>query len=509
MRKNIYIVTIIMMVWCLMLTGCGNKEIGQGQWDGTLKIALHQDPPNLDPCFSTAAVDRQVFQGIFDTLVTLDEKGNIKPMLADSWDISPDGLVYIFHLHKGIVFHDDTPFNADAVVFNIKENLKKSSSRKSELSFVSDVETIDANTVKIILKKPFSPFLSVLTDRAGMMRSPAAVKKYGKDFMNHPIGTGPFIFESRLKGDSITLTQNPHYWNHTHSPKAKKIVYKIIDDPNVALVNLKSGQVDFSDYLPFNQINDYKNDPIITASDEPALGFNGFFLNTKSEAFSDIRVRKAIDLLIDREAIVNVALSGVGTPGRTAFPEMNFAHDVLDTPQKPNVEKAKELLKAAGKNDGFSFTLCTDTNPINQTMAQMLQKMMYDGGIDMKIQKVDFGTLLAKGKRGHYEAIVIQWSGRIDPDQNIYSWLYSGASNNYAAYSNPHVDAALEAARASQDILQRKQLYHQMDTYLDQDVPYIFLYHAHNLYGMRRNVKGYIPNPDGMIKPVTIYKEGN
>jgi peptide/nickel transport system substrate-binding protein len=505
-RKTQFII-FFMVLLCLLASGCGSQKTSQNDWDGTITISLRADPPRLDPCYSAAVVDRFVFQGLFDKLVDLDSTGKIVPMLAERWDISPDGLVYTLHLRHDVKFHDGTDFNADAVVFNINEGRKKESNRKSELTFVSDVKALNDDTVQITLKKPFSPFLSVLTDRAGMIRSPEAVKKYGADFARHPVGTGPFVFVDRLKGDSITLEKNPNYWGKGDmAPKAQRIIYKIIEDPNIALVNLKSGQIDFADYLPFNQIESYKTDPVFTVSDEPTLGFSGFYLNIKKDTFADTRVRKAIELLIDRDAIVKVALSGVATPGRTAYAPMSFAWTDFDKPHKPDIARARQLLKEAGKDQGLSFSICTDTNPINGTLVQMLQKMMRDGGIDMQIEKYDFGTLLAKGKKGNFDALMISWSGRIDPDQNIYTWLYSDSSNNYCKYNNPEFDQILDEARVSLDMDKRKSLYSQASEILNRDIPYVFLYHAHNLYGMRRDVKGYVPSPDGMVKPVSMYK---
>ncbi|MGZ4123781.1 MAG: ABC transporter substrate-binding protein, partial [Tumebacillaceae bacterium] len=200
----------------VLAVGCGGGNQAAGgngvKKGGNINIALDADPPKLDPAFSSALVDRMVFQSLFDKLVDLDSNGKIIPMLAESWDISQDQKSYTFHLHQGVKFQDGTDFNADAVKFNLERDLDKASTRRNELKAIDKITVVDANTIKIDLKQPYAPFLSVLTDRSGMMVSPTAAKKDGANFMAHPVGTGPFMFKDRVKGASITLVKNPNYW---------------------------------------------------------------------------------------------------------------------------------------------------------------------------------------------------------------------------------------------------------------------------------------------------------
>lgn len=490
-----------------LFSGCGSS--GKSSSTGgknTITISLHQDPPKLDPMLSSAFVDRIVFQSLYDKLVDLDSKGNIVPMLAEKWEISPDGLVYTFHLKKGVKFHDGTEFNADAVKFNLERDKQKSSNRKGELSAVKEIKVVDPLTVQLILSKPYAPLLSQLTDRAGMMVSPTAAKKLGDKFQTAPVGTGPYKFESRSKGNQLVLVKNKDYWK-ADTPKSDKIVFKIMTDANVALVNLKSGQVDMTNRFPLNEAGKYANDSKISVINQPGPGFKGLMLNMKDPAFQDKRVRQALEKAIDREAIVKVALFGVGTPGRTALSPTSWAYDAaLDKPQPADVEEAKKLLAAAGKADGLSFTIQTDSDPISQQVCQLLQKQFKAINVDMKIQKQDFGTLLDRTDKGDYQMAYMGWSGRTDPDGNFYSWVYSKGTDNFMGYADPTMDQLLEEGRTVTDQGTRKGIYQKIMVQLLDDVPYIYLYHENNVFGLSKAVQGFTPVPDGMIRTADMKK---
>ncbi len=265
----------LMLSTSVLFAGCGgggDSKAPKSTDKNTINISLHQDPPKLDPRISSAFVERHVFQSLFDKLVDLDSKGNIAPMLAEKWEIAPDGMKYTFHLRKGVKFHDGTEFNAEAVKFNLDDYKIKGSNRAGELRNVKAINVIDAYTVELVMAKPYAPLLSVLADRAGIMRSPAAVQKLGDKFMATPIGSGPYKFKDRVKGNKIGLEKNPDYWK-AGSPKTDTLVYKIIDDANVALVNLKSGQLDMTNRFPLNEVANLKDDKALSVVNDPGPGF--------------------------------------------------------------------------------------------------------------------------------------------------------------------------------------------------------------------------------------------
>jgi peptide/nickel transport system substrate-binding protein len=248
---------VSLMAALLVVVGCGG---GGGAPEsstppGTLYVALDAEPPELDPNLSSAYVDRQVMASLYDKLVDLDQDGEIVPMLAKSYDVSDDGTVYTFKLREGITFHDGTEFNADAVKFNLDRYQEEDSVRSTEVEPIESVEVVDPMTVRVTLSEPFAPFLAVLTDRAGIMASPKAIKESGGRISKNPVGTGPFEFVERVRGDHITVKKNPDYWREG-LPKLDKIIYRGIEDENVQYQNLQSGELDLIDSIPLVEVKD-------------------------------------------------------------------------------------------------------------------------------------------------------------------------------------------------------------------------------------------------------------
>jgi peptide/nickel transport system substrate-binding protein len=499
-----------MLLVALALSACGGAPAapagGSAQSNATITISLNADPPSLDPAFSSAFVDRQVHNSIFDKLVDLDANGKVVPMLATEWKVSDDGLSYTFTLREGVKFHDGTDFNADAVKANLERYMTdQKSTRRNELGAVQSVEAVDAKTVKITLKRAFAPFLSVLSDRSGMMVSPKAIKDQNGDIRNQPVGTGPFKYDSRVKGDTITLVRNDQYWQ-SGVPKAAKIVYKILTDPNTALVNLKSGQVDFSDSVPPQEVANLKSDSNFVVVNEVGFGYQGIWFNTKQAPLDNKNVRQAIDMLIDRDQIVKVLFSGTATPGKSPFAKSNLAFGDSDAYTKPDVEKAKQLL-AQGGLPNPSFTLKVGTSALQAQFAQLVQNFLKPAGIDMQIEKVEFGTLLDQMDKGNFQAAALGWSGRPDPDQNIYDFFVTKGAQNDSGFSNPKVDELLQAARTENDPAKRKADYDQAMQILHDEVPFAFLYHQNNVFGMSSKISGYTYVPDGIIRTVAMDKK--
>ncbi len=245
----------LLVAGVLMAGGLVQASAQGGRPGGTLRAGLDADPPTLDPHRSGSAVDRQVFQNLFDKLVDMDDSLAIVPMLATSWAISADGRTVTLRLRQGVTFHDGTPFNAEAVKANFDrmQDPHFPSARRSEIRPVENVVAADPSTVQLVLERPYSPLLYVLTDRAGMMVSPAAAQKAGLDFALHPVGTGPFAFAARVPQDHITLERNPQYWRKGE-PLLDRIVYRPMTDDNARVANVKSGDVDIINLVPLPQV---------------------------------------------------------------------------------------------------------------------------------------------------------------------------------------------------------------------------------------------------------------
>ena len=272
-------------------------------------------------------------------------------------------------------------------------------------------------------------------------------------------------------------------------------------------MNLKSGQVDITNKFPTKEIAGAQNDPKFSVVNQAGQGYQGLHLNVKKAPFDSKELREAVDLLIDRDAIVKVVLNGTGTPAHSPFAPTHFAFGESDKAAKPDVAKAKELLAKAGKANGFSFTLKIGTSPTNQQLGQMLQQMLKPAGIEVNLEKVEFGALLEQTKTGNYEAAQLGWSGRPDPDLNIYDFNVTGAPQNYSAYSNPAIDKVLAEARGENDQNKRKALYDEAMKILNDEVPYIYFYHDNNVFGLSKGVQGFKYVPDGLIRTVGLSKK--
>lgn len=475
----------------------GSQGTTSGSQD--LTIGLQADPVTLDPALSSALVDRQIMANVYDTLFALTPAGKIVPNLVQSYKISQDGKTYTLTLHKGIKFQDGSDFNAAAVKFNFERDMASSSARSSDLNMVQSVDTPDTNTVVLHLKYPYSPLLGVLTDRAGMMVSPTAVKNEGKNYPNHPVGTGPFAFSNRVKGDHITLVANKSYWKG--APKIQKVTFKSFPDPNVEISNLESGSIQLSDQIPAQQLASLKQNANFVVSNKAGLGYQGVYLNTSQAPFNNQYLREAIDNAINRQTLVKVAFKGEASPGWAPFSPASPVYDAkVDSPPAPDPAKVKQFLKEGGKPNGFSFTYQTANSPVTTEVAQIVQSMLKKYNIKMKIQQLEFGTLLTNNTKHNFEASALGWSGRIDPDNNAYQFWHTGGADNGSNFSDPVVDKLLTQARQISSMSQRKTLYDKFMNEMHKQDPYIFLYFQNNTFAYTKNLQGFKSYPDGVFR---------
>lgn len=500
------------LLGALVAVGCGGSGGSSGVQSSappdTLNFGIQAEITTMDPYESTAYVDRQVMASIYDKLVDIDGKGEIEPMLAKDWEVSDDELTYTFDLRDDVEFHDGTKFDAEAAKFNLDRYLEEESARVAELASVKSVEAVDSNTLRINLSEPFSPLLSVLADRAGMMPSPQAVQQSGDDFANNPVGTGPFEFDEQVRGDELTVKAFDGYWREGQ-PKLKEVSYQGIEDANVQYNNLQSGQLDVIELVPENELESLKERGGFDIYNRPELGYQGIWLNTTQPPFDDANLRRAVYTLIDREAIVEAALSGVGgEAGNSPFPPVSFAYGESDEFKRGNAEEARQLLKEAGQGDGFSFTMTVGTSPQQQQIGQIVQDSLEPAGIKVDLERLEFGTLLEGAERKDFEALQLGWSGRLDPDQNIYEFLTTGDPSNYSGYSNKEFDKLLAEARREGNEDERKRLYDDAMKILHDEAPYIYLYHENSTWGMNQAVEGYEFNPDGIVRVAEISKSG-
>ena len=472
----------------------------------TLRIGLAEDPDVLDPTLARTFVGRIVFSSLCDKLFDLDEKLNIVPQLATSYQWSPDYKALTIKVRPGVTFHDGEKLDAEAVKFNLERHKNMAgSNRRGELSPVSSIDVVDPMTVRLNLSAPFAPLLAILTDRAGMMVSPKAAKAEGEKFGANPVCSGPFKFVERVAQDRIVFERYANYWNKG-AIHFDKVVFQPIIDSTVRLANLKSGQLDLIERMAPSDIAGMKSDSRFKVAKIVEIGYQGITINLgksdmaqKNPLGRDARVREAFELSLDRDAIVQVSMDGEALPGNQWVAPTNSWYAKNAPIPKRDVEKAKALLREAGVPNP-SFTLMTPTTSDAQRTAQVVQAMAKDAGFDVKIQSTEFSTSLDLADKGQFEAYVLAWSGRADPDGNLQSHLGCKAPLNYAGYCDAETNDLINKSRATIDRAERQKIFDQIAAHVARDRPIVYLYHRHWIYAYTNKLAGLKPVPDGLIR---------
>jgi peptide/nickel transport system substrate-binding protein len=480
-----------------------------GHAQTTLRIGLAEDPDILDPTLARTLVGRIVFASFCDKLFDIDEKLNIVPQLALSQETSADGKEVTIKLRPNVKFHDGEPLDAEAAKFSLERHLTfPASFRKPELAALDHVDVVDPLTIKLVLKSPFSPLIPQLTDRAGMMVSPKAAKAEGDKFGLHPVCAGPYKFVERVQQDRIVFEKFADYWNKDNV-HIDRIVYLPIVDATVRLANLKSGGLDLIERLLATDMKAVQSDPKLKLSSAIELGYQGVTLNigkdkAKGPLSQSAKVRQALDLSIDREAINQVVFNGEFKPGNQwVNPDHPYYQQAFPVPQR-DVAKAKALLKEAGVTGPVSVDFMVPKGAETEAVAQVIQSMASETGFDMKIRVTEFATSLKQAEAGEYQAYMLAWSGRIDPDGNSYIFLRSNAPQNYSAWSNAEADKALDDARLVTDLAQRKAIYEKLTKIELDEEAILYIFHRRILIAHTTKLEGYKQMPDGLVRVIGL-----
>jgi peptide/nickel transport system substrate-binding protein len=472
----------------------------------TLRVGLAEDPDVLDPTLARSFVGRIVFSALCDKLFDIDEKLNILPQLASSYEWSADSKALTLKIRQGVTFHDGEKLDAAAVKFNLERHKNLAgSNRRGELAPVTSIDVIDSSTVRLNLNAPFTPLLAQLSDRAGMMVSPKAATAAGDKFGSHPVCSGPFKFAERVAQDRIVLEKFPNYWNK-EAIHFDKVIYTPIPDATVRLANLKSGQLDFIERMASNDVEGVMKDKKYKVSRITEIGYQGITINVgksdqakKNPLGRDARVREAFELSLDRQGLAQVVMDNEALVGNQwVSPNNPFYAKNVPMPKR-DIDKAKALLKAAGVEKP-SFTLVTTTASDAQRLAVVIQAMSREAGFDVKIQTAEFATSLNMADKGDFEAYVLSWSGRPDPDGNMYSFHGCKQPLNYAGYCSAETDALLNQSRAERDPAKRKKIMEQISAQVLKERPVIYLYHRNWLWAYNGKLAGVRNIPDGLLR---------
>jgi peptide/nickel transport system substrate-binding protein len=481
----------------------------------TLVVALNQDPDLLDPTLSRTYVGRIIFSQMCEKLYEIDENLRISPQLAAALPaISDGGKTVTIKLRSGVKFNDGTAMTAEAVKFSLDRHREmKGSNRRSELDPLTAVEVVDPLTVRLRLKSAFSPLVATLADRSGMPVSPAAVNKLGDKFATAPVCVGPWSFVERVPQDRIVLEKSAHYFDPGQA-RFDRLVFRIIPDDNVRLANLRSGDIDVMHLVaPTDSVN-LKKEGRFEVSSVTGLGYTGMTINQRNKTgktqppgdlgtplANDPRVREALDLSLDREAINQVAWDGQYTPGCTPIAPVSPFYDKGRKCPARNVAKAKQLLAAAGLPNGYSFELTIVNDPQQRRFGEVIQSMAREAGFNISLRPSEFASALTDDDNGKLQAFAIGWSGRVDPDGNMHQFHTCGGSLNTTLVCDEAIDAQLNKAREVSDQGERAKLYREaIEKITSGRRNIIYLYHLNYIVAYPKNLKGYRSVPDGLIR---------
>ncbi|MFZ3581756.1 ABC transporter substrate-binding protein [Loktanella sp. DJP18] len=476
-----------------------------------LRIGLAEDPDVLDPDQSRTFVGRIVYASLCDKLVDITPELEIIPMLATEWSWSDDNLTLTMKLRDDVTFHDGTPFDAEAVAYNInRSQTLEESRRKSEVSSITGTNVVDPTTIEITVAKPDATLIAQLADRAGMMVSPTAAEAAGVDFGNAPVCAGPYSFTERVQQDRIVLTKFADYYN-ADAYTFDTVTFLPIVDTTVRLANLRAGDVDMIERLAATDVASVAGDDALTMEQATSLGYQGLTVNVANGDRSqnpfgqDKLVRQALSLSIDREVINQVVFEGAFAAGNQPWPPTSPWYNAdLPIPAR-DVEAAKAKLAEAGvENPTVEIQVSTDR--IDQQVTQVIQAMAAEAGITVNVVAKEFATQLSQQTAGDYEISQVGWSGRVDPDGNIHQFVTCEGGINDAKYCNPQVDELLNEARATNDTAARKALYDQATAILNDEMPLIYVFHQNWIWAMDAGVTGFVPYPDGMIRLAGVTK---
>jgi peptide/nickel transport system substrate-binding protein len=484
---------------------------------GDLVLALAEDPDALDPTLARTLVSREVFVNMCEKLYDVDESLALAPQLAAELpEVSEDGKSVTIQVRDDVTFNDGTKMDAAAVKTSLDRHRElEGSARKSELSAVTAVDVVDPTTVKLTLKAPFAPLTAQLADRAGMIMSPAQLEKLGDKFATEPVCAGPFEFVSRTPGSEIVLKKASDYYD-ADKVKLDGLTFKIITDANVRAANVKSGDVQVAERIAATDVAKLENDPSVKLVSQDSLGYQGITINVGNVAGvgepagkvqtplgSSPDLRKAFELSLDRDVINQVVFSGKNKPGCTPLPPASPFFDESIECSERDLDEAKKLVAASGVATPIPVTLNVSTSPDVLRLAQVVQSQAKEAGFDVKVASGEFASTLDRADAGDFDALQVGWSGRVDPDGNMYNHLHSGAPLNTSGESNPALDKALDDARLSSDVDERKELYTEAIRIVNEDRAIIYLYHPVNYLATAPEVTGVVYYADGLPRMAT------
>jgi peptide/nickel transport system substrate-binding protein len=490
---------------------CAGPAQAQKQ-GGSITVGLELDIPGFDPLkvgvFDTAAATAAA--AIFDTLTTLDDKGDVQPKLALSWTHSDDFKTWTFKLRPDVKFHDGTAFNAQAV----KENFDRQKDPANKcrcafyIAFIHDVQAPDELTAVYNLNDPSVNLPAIITAPGAnfVVQSPTAWKTKGEDYNRNPVGTGPYVLKSWTAGDRMVLEKNPEYWNKGR-PYLNRIVLKPLPDAQSRFASLQSGEADiiWDDEADADNIQRAQKDPKLTVHTYAGSGAAVSAFNTKVAPFDDVRVRQAMVMAIDRKKLSQALTNGLARPASNPYGDGSWVKCKDDGALPNDVEKAKALIKDYGKP--VEFKMIVTATPRGRNTGQIFQQFWKQVGANVELEQIDQATFVPRAFMHQFQLIGWRIVDLADPDVQMYANFHTGSPANLSNYSNPELDKLLEHARTTADPAQRTEDYCAVSRLINQEATWFWTFQNTYYAISSAKLKGLPKMYSGVIDVSNVWVE--
>ncbi len=486
----------------------------------TITRAITSEPSGLDPHGPAGSGQNVILPYLFDTLVYRDSDNTYQPYLAESWGTSEDGKQVTFKLRKGILFHDGTALDAEAVKFNF-DRYKELGSSSPVIGTLADVELIDVldpQTVRFNFPEPTTTLLSTLSTPYAGIVSPKAAQESGDGFAQKPVGSGPFMFEKWVPGVSVTLVKNPNYaWappvmENQGVPSPDELVFKIIPDVSSQLTAFQAGEVDIMFVNSPGHVAKLKQDPNTNLIETTLNSLIYLGYNCQKAPFDDVKVRQALSHAVNKDELLQTALGGIG---QVAFAPLAPTLPGFDPSLKSSelgfdLDQAKSLLQEAGfemqsdaawAKDGapLKVTLLTSTRPPNPALATVLQAQLKTLGVTVEIQQLDSSAAITAATQGDYDLLLWRYDWNDADVLSVYLSSDRIGRTNRNFYKNAQVDDLLAQGLHEQDDAKRNALYLQAQQIILQDAPWQPLYSPTDFIAIRKDVSGVVVGAMGRL----------
>ncbi len=486
MKKKLFALVLSLAMILLLAAGCGDSTSGAASTvepgtssapapvKDTVTIALLSDVGSLCTLSTVYNTDLMVCWNIYDSLTTFKD-GKVVPSLAETWDVSDDGLTYTFYLNQGVKFHNGEELKASDVVFTYEQAMA-SPYTASVVESIETVSAVDDYTVEFALKYAYSPFVSYATVQIGIMSEKAWDDAGGtvEAYAQNPIGSGPYRIVRHDSGQDVVLEAFDEYWGT--APSIKTVTYEVITDPNTALIALQSGDVDMFYPLPTAGLDALRADPALNIVDYNTGALMYVTINTTAAPFDDVRVRQAINYAIDKDSVILMAADGNGTVADSVINDAFFGYSDQVEGYDYDVERAKELLAEAGYEDGFSVTISTISGAYEK-VAQILQQQLGEIGITVDVQMVEQNAFLTDLVNKNYQLGVISATMPLK-DLDAWSMMFTSTSpNNFTGFADEELDDLFAQGRLTSDENQRLQIYEELLKRFNDDAMIAPIYH--------------------------------